>query len=274
MGDLFHAEVTDETIARIWAVMAATPHHTYQVLTKRPARMRALLSHPGFGAMVANTLVSHPALTDSPAARAAKPLEPGRSRPMQPLPNVWLGVSAEDQHWADIRIPPLLATPAAVRFVSCEPLLGPVDLTRIPYRGDRDYVLDALAGRYGEREPHTSFFFGMAALHPIDWVIAGGESGPGARPMHPAWARSLRDQCTNSHRKVPYFFKQWGQWAPSGRIAIGANRPDRVLADGPVDDLGHREELRRVGKGTAGRELDGRTWDQYPTARQPAQEHT
>ncbi|ARF83254.1 DUF5131 family protein [Kitasatospora aureofaciens] len=239
MGDLFHPRVPDEFIAKVFAVMARTPQHTYQVLTKRHDRLRALLSRAAFRETAA----------------------PGTA---WPLPNVWVGVSVEDQHWAEIRVPALLATPAAVRFVSCEPLLGPVDLTRIPYQGDRDYVLDALDGRYGEREPRTLFSAGLAGLGQIDWVIAGGESGPGARPMHPAWARSLRDQCTNTRRPVPFFFKQWGGWAPSGYVGIGNTQPNHVLIGDPVDDLGHREKLVRVGKKAAGRELDGRTWDEYP----------
>jgi protein gp37 len=132
-----------------------------------------------------------------------------------PLPNVWLGVSVEDQKWADIRIPALQATPAAVRFLSCEPLLGPIDL-----------------------DPWQS---GGPPWSGIHWVIVGGESGSGARPMHPAWPRSLRDQCVEAG--VPFLFKQWGAWAPHDS-----------------------RSMRRVGKKTAGRELDGRTWDQYPQA--------
>jgi protein gp37 len=98
---------------------------------------------------------------------------------------------------------------------------------------------------------------------PIGWVIAGGESGPGARPMSPDWARSLRDQCTAAN--VPYLFKQWGAYQPTGYMAIGARSTGCVFVGDPIDDLGHRWEMRRVGKKVAGRELDGRTWDQYPT---------
>jgi protein gp37 len=164
MSDLFHDAVPDEYIARVFGIMDEAPQHTFQVLTKRHARMRSLLSR------------------------------------WRVLPNVWLGVSAENQQWADIRIPALLDTPAAVRFVSAEPLLGPIQLRR--------------EWRHGPS---------------IDWLIVGGESGPGARPTRPEWVRSLRDQCPDFG--AAFHFKQWG---------------GVLLTD-------------------AGRELDGRTWDEFPS---------
>ncbi|GGU62117.1 DUF5131 family protein [Streptomyces lavendofoliae] len=247
MSDLFHADIDQAWIADIFAVMAAARKHTFQLLTKRHARMRHLLNDPAFTAQVRTRAL-------------------GKGLPADawqwPLPNLWLGVSVENQQWADIRIPALLRTPAAVRFLSCEPLLGPVNLTRLPYRGDVDYVIDALAGRYGIREPREAFRFGMAGLGTIDWVIAGGESGRRARAMHPDWARSLRDQCAQAN--VPFFFKQWGEWAPTGYLVIGGTARGAYLIGDPVDDLGHRVEMERVGKKTAGRDLDGRTHDQFP----------
>src|SRR5262249_61051875 len=114
------------------------------------------------------------------------------------LPNVWLGVSLEDQKTADDRIPLLLETPAAVRWISAEPLLGPIDLSK-------EY-LTALLGKYPFKHysgPRTTI------AHLLDWVVVGGESGPKARPMHPDWGRSLRDQCVAAG--VPFFFKQWGE---------------------------------------------------------------
>jgi protein gp37 len=143
--------------------------------------------------------------------------------------NVWVGVTAENQRWAAKRIPLLLQFPAAVRFVSAEPLLGPVDL--------RAWL---------NREQC------------IDWVIAGGESGHWARPMNPEWARHLRDQCEAA--QVPFHFKQWGHWrpdyddkAPSTRKRVSVSESDgRVIT------------LVRLGKHAAGRELDGREWDQFP----------
>jgi protein gp37 len=151
MSDLFHKDVPDSFIAEAFSVMARAQQHTFQLLTKRHARMKALLSRPSF--------------RDNLAHWGAP----------WPLPNVWLGVSAEDQHWANLRIPGLLHTPAAIRFVSAEPLLGPVDLT------------------------------GMCA---IDWLIIGGESGPGARPMDLEWARSLVWQCQAG--ELPVHVKQLG----------------------------------------------------------------
>jgi protein gp37 len=211
MSDLFHPRVTDEFIARVWAVMAATPQHTYQVLTKRPKRMRTWVTYWG---------------------------STWREGVMDPLPNVWLGTSVEDQQRADQRIPALLDTPAAVRFLSCEPLLGPVRLDEIRAADGVHYM--PLTGT-SEPEPR------------MHWVIVGGESGPGARPMHPAWARDLRDQCTDAG--VPFLFKQWGAWAYTGSTP-GGTAPPHLFEDGTV--------VWRVGKKAAGRELDGRTWDEFP----------
>jgi len=212
MSDLFHADVPDEFIARVWAVMASAPRHTFQVLTKRHGRMRSLLSSEEFRLAVQRRI---PHAGASPYVAAYWKT--------WPLPNVWLGVSVEDQKRADLRIPALLDTPAAVRWLSCEPLLGPVD------------VINGL---------------GDGWLTGIDWIVAGGESGPGSRPMHPDWARSLRDQCQVAG--VPFLFKQWGSHRPSavGSIVRGGVRFPMVPAS----------------KRAAGRVLDGRTWDEYPAA--------
>lgn len=221
MSDLFHDSIPDEFIARVWAVMAATPQHTYQILTKRHGRMRSLL---GKGADHMLSLLGPPAGATNHAP--------------WPLPNVWLGVSVEDQKRARLRIPALLETPAAVRFLSCEPLLGPVNLD------DVDGLSTLAPDWAGSPYPGA----GTGARHPLlDWVIAGGESGPGARPMHQAWARVLRDQCRSAG--VPFFFKQWGQWAPDG--------------DHPDMSINHSMVWFRSKK-DAGRLLDGQTWDQFP----------
>lgn len=191
MSDLFHKDVPDEYIARVFAVMALAPQHTFQVLTKRPGRMRSLFTSVDFWRTVGY-------ICDD----AGNPdVAPDR---LHPAPNVWLGVSVENQKWADVRIPELLATPAAVRFLSCEPLLGPVDLAPWLWEGVKQPT------DYG-----TGVEYDVAPSYALDWVIVGGESGAGARPMHPAWARSLRDQCTAAG--VPFLFKQWGEWAPAGR---------------------------------------------------------
>ncbi len=253
LGDLFHDDVSTEHIAAVFAVMARAERHTFQLLTKRPARMRALLADGGLrmleSAIDEETTI---ALTNT----------------YWPLQNVWVGVSAESQQWAEIRVPQLLATEAAVRFVSAEPLLGPIDLRALHSGG----VIDALGGDVRT----TAGEVYAAAPSVVDWVIAGGESGPDARPMSPDWARALRDQCTAAG--TAFFFKQWGEFEPTRWRGIGHERLERHSLDGepprPVvqvgerlDEFGHRWLMRRVGKHAAGRELDGRTWDQYPAAR-------
>lgn len=209
-GDLFHEGVPDEWIDRAFAVMALAPQHTFQVLTKRAERMREYLSaRNGMG----NAALCA-AINNIPYG-----LGVWHGALEMPLPNVWLGVSAEDQTRTDERIPHLLATPAAVRFVSLEPLLGEIDLRRVSVR--RYGLLDALTPGY--------FTDGRPPRLGLDWVIAGGESGPSARPMHPDWVRSLRDQCTAA--AVPFFFKQWGSGPQvttirSNAVALKAN-PNR-----------------------------------------------
>lgn len=248
MSDLFHDDVPDDFIAKVFAVMALTPRHTYQVLTKRHGRMRSLLRSPDFKAIV---------------ALAALEFDDAILGGAWPLRNVWLGVSVENQQWADIRVPALLDTPAAVRWLSCEPLLGPVNLLSVP---------DGECGQAGPAVVHhghsypTDYGTGIEydCMHEpgIDWVVVGGESGPGARPMHPGWARSLRDQCAAA--SVPFFFKQWGEWAPNGYRGIGNFTGRERLIGDPIDEMGHRLVVERMGKKAAGRELDGRTWDEYP----------
>ena len=173
MSDLFHESIAEETIDRVFAVMALTPHHTYQVLTKRAERMRTYLGGHGtatgriwFQAMQIAGAVGIPAEKAGPCMERV------------PLPNVWLGVSCERQQEAEERIPQLLATPAAVRWISAEPPLWPLRLDG-----------------WLRSKPHDTV---------LDWVVAGGESGPGARPAHPDWFRSLRDQCAAAG--VLYFF--------------------------------------------------------------------
>ena len=246
LADLFHDDVPDEYIARVFAVMALTPEVTYQVLTKRPARMRALLASGTFAGMVWRDV----------------------DDPSWPLPNVWMGVTVEDQERADQRIPILLDTPAAVRWLSCEPLLGPVDL---------DATGMGVTGTSGPESRPSA----------VDWVVAGGESGPNARPMHPSWARSLRDQCATAG--VPFLFKQWGEWAPDewidedgcrhvGRKPEARDSKSLVMhpagmtaltPDNPFDPWEHGHPcwhtvMRRVGKTRAGRLLDGIQHDGYP----------
>ncbi|EPD94552.1 hypothetical protein HMPREF1486_03105 [Streptomyces sp. HPH0547] len=257
MSDLFHKDIPDEYIAKVFAVMALTPQHTYQILTKRHGRMRSLLNDRAF--IVAVHTETY--LLDRNAAL-------GKDQ-QWPLRNVWLGVSVEDQKHADLRIPALLETPAAVRFLSCEPLLGPVDLKQavIPMGSERGHGLTASYVHAGGC---------CRKFHGIDWVIVGGESGTGARPMHPQWARDLRDQCVTAG--VPFFFKQWGAWGPLQHpfdyvtdddrcqvVSSGGNLAGRPWL-GWKRQHGHEqsEVMRRYGKKAAGRVLDGRTWDEFP----------
>lgn len=255
MSDLFHTDIPDHYIAQVFAVMALTPQHTYQVLTKRHGRMKTLLSSPAFWHLVAEQGREHFIGCQQDW------LAVGAMLGGDPLPNVWLGVSVEDQKWADIRIPALLGTPAAVRFLSCEPLLGPVDLKRavITMGSERGHGLTASFVHTGgccER-----------GLHGIDWVIAGGESGPRARPMHPQWARHLRDQC--AWAGVPFFLKQWGEFAPEdhghdrGRVAL-IDTQGRSWTEREAPALKDTVRMRRVGKTQAGRLLDGRHHDGFP----------
>lgn len=269
MSDLFHDQVPDEYIAHVFAVMAAARRHTFQVLTKRHARMRSLLASVEFRALVEGHLLRYA----DPTRGGNIPTGPWDGPEWWPLWNVWLGVSTENQQWADIRIPALLDTPAAIRFISAEPLLGPIDLHTDPIAVGAPF--------WGSQ---------------LDWVITGGESGPGAMPAHPDWFRSLRDQCQAAG--VAYLHKQHGEWIEDAthypaEPEIGIDEPFRVLniprdakdrkrcalhlagmtALNPDNQFNPFERghpgwtvMRRVGKKAAGRELDGRTWDEYPEA--------
>ena len=241
MSDLFHEGVTDEQLVELFAVMANCPEHTFQVLTKRPERMRAFLARLRWRVGLAAVDVY-----GTPAMFARLPylegfedfwerLGPGGGQPPKELtgfvaPNVWLGVSVEHQATADARIPLLLDTPAAIRFVSYEPALGPVDFTELPSTFDgkaRPLLrLNALKGGHwcgGQFGPETAR---------LDWVIVGGESGPGARPFDVAWARSTVHQCKAAG--VPVFVKQLGavpllpDYALSGDTSRAAYERERA----------------------------------------------
>ena len=280
MSDLFHENVPDEWIDKIFAVMALCPQHTFQVLTKRPERMLKYLADPAVQDRVAGAIspfdlesvVRLESYADRSHLRGADGvLVSVFSR--WPFPNVWLGVSVEDQATADKRIPLLLQTPAAVRFVSAEPLLGPLELDDIVVKdGPGEWHFSCLDDD-GSIEDDTDFHGAM-----VDWIICGGESGPGARPMHPGWALGLRDQCVTAG--VPFFFKQWGEWSPVERRDDLPARPWMVrdgdallLADGSTvdyDECGGVSDalpMRRVGKKSAGAMLDGREWREFPGVR-------
>lgn len=215
MSDLFHEKLSDQDIEGVFAVMALAQRHTFQILTKRPERMRDWFSSRT-GPRAMN--VRGRAFTDH-----------GRdSCTTWPLPNVWLGVSVEDQGTADERIPLLLDTPAAVRFVSYEPALGPVDFRSYLGACNCSVECEEGAGMHAGSCPATR--------PRIDWVIAGSESGPGARPAELQWFRDARDQCAAAG--VSFFFKQWvGDKYSAGEVARDRiERRGRVKVSLPVLD--------------------------------------
>ena len=255
MGDIFHEDVKEEWIDKVFSVMHWSKWHTFLLPTKRPERMAAYLAHVKRSRRI---------------MQEARFLALGRGSKLLndlavcqwPLPNVWSGTSVENQHTADERIPWLLKCPAAVRFLSMEPLLGPVNFDA--WMGDE--IEEAERLECGER----GCGLGMDGKS-IDWIIAGGESGPGARPMHPAWVRSIRDQCQSA--RVPFFFKQWGDWIPDSTGCgigqklwdgapkhCGMNTFGSVASDDRFDDVG----FACVGKKASGRLLDGRKWYEMP----------
>jgi protein gp37 len=192
LADLFHRDVPDEYIARVFAVMALTPQHTYKVLTKRHGRMRALLSSSRFTDLIFIEVMR----------LAVNTIGADAWRWDYPLPNVHLGVTAENQEWADRRILALLATPAAVRWVSAEPLVGPVSLHRYLPNG---WSTTEPGIRWNPTPPHVEPSLTSPTL---DWTVIGGESGPGARPMQIEWAETIVRQCQDAD--VPVFMKQLG----------------------------------------------------------------
>lgn len=227
MSDTFGEWWPDEYIDQLYAVMALTPRHTYVNLSKRPERRRCYLNDTAHSVIGAGDLPMRLA-REIYQLGGRGPADNGRApqytasivRKMLPLPNVIEGTSVSNQAEADEFIPILLNTKAALRCVSCEPLLGGIDLRRYI---DRSYGVLA--------DPPKQH---------LDWIIAGGESGPNARPMHPQWARDIRDQCEAAG--VPFFFKQWGEH--SAQVSHG--------------------RFVRVGKNAAGRLLDGREWNEFP----------
>ena len=262
----FFIEEADAWRDEAFAIMALTPHHTYQVLTKRPERMLEYFNDQDFqyrlGAACGDLIPKiH---KDSVLRERAEKMvsafygidtdDEGEEiyveSPM-PLPNVWLGVSVEDQKTADERIPLLLQPPVALRWLSIEPLLGPVDLTSNRFPNDRGNMedwnaLDRCIMPNGVDDPTL-----VGVDDPIiEWVVAGGESGPDARPTHPDWIRSIRDQCQAA--AVPFFFKQWGEYAPNW------------LNDDDGNKIEGSEWIDRMGKKAAGRLLDGREWNEMP----------
>lgn len=211
VSDLFHERVPDGFIDQVFAVMALAPQHTFQILTKRPERMRDYATN-GFGRLADAIIRMRRERGDNSAVVPLPHVQPGA--PRWPLPNVHLGTSVEDQHQA-WRVEVLRRCPAAVRFVSAEPLLGPLDLF-----GDHESPGPAVRveGYSYQTDYGTGTEWDAQLVPEIDWVIAGGESGPNHRPCDPAWVRSLRDQCQDFG--VAFFFKQWGGPRPGGEALL------------------------------------------------------
>jgi len=258
MADLFHPKVRFSTILRAMRSIIYTPWNTYQILTKRPSRMREFFEywmHMGTKAGYLDPMMlaldaGGPPISGEQAARANEWYkthcdQSGRGLcdlPIPwPLPNVWLGVTVENADYTS-RLDDLLATSAAVRFVSGEPLLGPLDL--------RPWLLS----EHGRRH--------IGAGPGISWVICGGETGPGARPMHPDWVRDVRDQCVSAG--VAFFFKGWGDWAPAADISLDEPLMYKETPHARYHALPQGGGMLRVGKKKAGRLLDGTVWNQMP----------
>ncbi len=243
LADVFDNEVPEHWRWDLFRLIDKTPHLDWLLLTKRIGNALAMLNDAA--SAVANEHVG--------AAEWDR----------APWSNVWLGASIVNQAEADRDIPKLLATPAAARFLSMEPLLGPVNLRSLTLNGGGGF--DALTGGPVSARDWPG----------LDWVIVGGESGPSARPMHPDWARSLRAQCNAAG--VPFFFKQWGEWVDETHARLDQplaphlrKKVFRIDSDGRVYPLrGPGPEsyagIYGVGKKAAGRLLDGRTWDECPT---------
>ncbi len=255
VSDTFHEDVPDSFLVRMYAVMALTPQHIYQVLTKRPDRAPGLRN---LGWLWGEVVKGE--------ADSIRRLNPGLNLPEYdgtwPLPNVWLGTSAENQYWANDRVPKLLQCPAVVHFVSCEPLLSHIDLYAL-----RQPSGDKIDGFHGWRKAKT-----FERVYGLDWVIVGGESGNSKkiRPMHPEWARHLRDQANIDNKA--YFFKQWGKYRPMTDEEIRATPSKaRYVSLDP-----HERHIRRMleetdiamikgSKDLNGHILDGKEWQEFPS---------
>ena len=291
MTDLFGEFVPEEWIDRIFAVMALAHRHTFQVLTKRAMRMHEYMTSIEDGDGRLRDRVGDPkggwrgALIEGTAQKIEYErtgVDPSMTLAVHlPLPNVWLMVSAENTETWRERVPYLMETPATVRGVSVEPMLGPIDpvIAVAPWSttdrfgktrrqrhqeiGNRGYnpLTGEIVWTDGSGEADEE------GLDRLDWLIVGGESGPGARPVHPDWARSIREQCNRNG--IPLFFKQWGEWAPrpverTAKPPPGSIVPKKWLYAKRRHQFDDGTSAYWVGKKRAGRLLDGREWNQMP----------
>jgi protein gp37 len=235
MGDLFHENTSFEDIDQIFATMASCQQHIFILLTKRAGKM-----HQWFNWK--DTSWKNEGMQGNERIRYYAWMNHGKEIEYEdwkwPLPNVWLGVTAENQETANERLPYLIKIPAAIKLVSVEPMLGPLNISMWMATGWTEPPYDDV----------------------INWVICGGESGPGSRPMHPDWVRSLRYQCKEA--EVPFFFKQWGEWMPMDQV-----NDEQFFASKESKEVGYgytSNTVFKVGKKAAGNLLDGERWEQYP----------
>jgi protein gp37 len=236
MGDLWHKEVPVYFQEQVFRTAISASQHTFQFLTKRADILAWRIP------MIMGRIFGY--------ANWKMP------------DNIWLGVSIEDQKTADERIPLLLQTPAAVHWVSAEPLLDRINLTSLPVPNTDAFKFDALTDADDEH------FYNVHEK--LDWVVVGGESGPGARPMHPDWVRGIRDQCVAAG--VPLHFKQWGEWTPGENVIHDRKYLTSIFWDGQwnpctddwITEEDHAPIMYRVGKKAAGRLLDGEEWLEFP----------
>jgi protein gp37 len=256
LADVFDNQVAPAWRAELFALIAGTPNLDWLLLTKRIGNAHEMIGK---------------ALIQSSVNQGKGPTE---TMARWPWPNVWLGATICNQAEANRDIPKLLAVPARVRFLSIEPMLGALDLTRVQWPGK--HKVDVLRGGAWDVPGWHQGFTNHSDMGRVHWVIVGGESGPNARPMHPDWARSLRDQCAAAG--VPFHFKQWGEWAPDFEGAetcsnCGHTKFDAADVHGECGRCGceHWEpaekpldQMRRVGTKAAGRLLDGALHDAFP----------
>lgn len=248
MSDLFHEDVPFAFIDLVFAVMKQCQQHTFQILTKRPERMNEWYNYrPNFFSKLDNAVLEMMDKYDGFHSQLCY-IQNDRIEGW-PLPNVWIGVSAENQETANERLPYLNMIPATVKFVSAEPLLGPIDFEKA--------LGDSLKWHAG------------GLKNCISWVITGGESGPGARPVHPDWIISIRDQCAADY--VPFFFKQWGNYLP--HCQLEGYLPNLVKASAEVKfpsphNPSKMNTYYRIGKTKAGNLLNGKQYLEFPAVKQ------
>lgn len=272
LADVFDNEVPTSWRAELFQLIANTPNLDWLLLTKRIGNSSRMIAEA----------TAHVEFNDGSVAEWTS---------SNPWPNVWIGATICNQAEADRDIPKLLAVPAEKRFLSIEPMLGPVSLLKwfdptgaccMREMGHCDGCPAEAEWIHGPTTVYADDGSGFRSPE-IDWVIVGGESGPNARPMHPYWVRRIRDQCTAAG--VPFLFKQWGEWSPRAKICgawkdfqsidpsceqwpntmrLGEHGRDTRIAENCTRDMGEDVYVQRVGKANAGRHIDGRTWEQFP----------